>query len=88
MSCSSERYRGQLDEKADKYIAYAADGAARMSGLIRDLLAYSRVNSRGEQLRPDAGRRSLAIRADESRLGHRGNRRDDHARSLAGASRR
>ena len=47
----SERYRGRLDDKADKYIAYAVDGAHRMSGLIHDLLAYSRVNSRGAELR-------------------------------------
>lgn len=47
----SERYRGQLDERADKFIDYAVDGAERMSNLIRDLLEYSRVNTQGEELR-------------------------------------
>ena len=61
----SERYRGQLDEKADKFIDYAVDGAERMSGLIRDLLGYSRVNTRGEQLRPDQRRRGPGPRVAE-----------------------
>lgn len=39
----AKRYSGQLDEKADKYIAYITDGAVRMQGLITDLLTYSRV---------------------------------------------
>jgi len=47
----SERYRGRLDEKADKFIDYAVDGAERMSGLIRDLLSYARLNTRAGQLR-------------------------------------
>ena len=34
-------YAGQLDEKAKRYIHFAADGARRMSTLIDDLLAYS-----------------------------------------------
>jgi signal transduction histidine kinase len=39
----AERYRGQLDEQADKYIHYAVDGASRMQALIQDLLKFSRV---------------------------------------------
>jgi len=39
----AEKYRGKLDEQADKYIAYAVDGATRMQGLIQDLLRFSRV---------------------------------------------
>jgi signal transduction histidine kinase len=37
------RYSGQLDERADQYIAFAVDGATRMQRLINDLLAFSRI---------------------------------------------
>jgi PAS domain S-box-containing protein len=50
----AERYRGQLDERADKYIGYASDGARRMQRLVADLLAFSRVGSEGKALLPVA----------------------------------
>lgn len=39
----AKRYAGQLDDRADQYIHFAVDGARRMSVLINDLLAFSRV---------------------------------------------
>jgi PAS domain S-box-containing protein len=38
------RYQGQLDNKADKYIHFAVDGASRMQNLIQALLELSRVS--------------------------------------------
>jgi PAS domain S-box-containing protein len=37
------KYQGNLDDKADKYIHFAVDGAFRMQNLINDILEYSRV---------------------------------------------
>jgi light-regulated signal transduction histidine kinase (bacteriophytochrome) len=39
------RYQGNLDDKADKYIQFAVDGASRMQNLINDLLEFSRVTT-------------------------------------------
>ena len=47
----ASRYRGQLDDRADKYITYISEGATRMQRLIRELLSFARV---GTQARPMA----------------------------------
>jgi PAS domain S-box-containing protein len=53
----AKRYEGQLDEKAQKYVAYAVDGAIRMQRLVNDLLTYAHVNTHGDPIVPtDAGR--------------------------------
>jgi len=47
----AECYSGKLDDKADKYIQYAVEGALRMEKLVQDLLAFSRVGREDGALR-------------------------------------
>jgi light-regulated signal transduction histidine kinase (bacteriophytochrome) len=55
----AERCAGQLDEKANQYIAYSVQGAQRMSQLITDLLEYSRVDRKGKELQATDARALL-----------------------------
>jgi len=46
------RYGDRLDGDAMEFTAYIVDGATRMKQLIEDLLAYSRVGTKGKEFRP------------------------------------
>ncbi|MBP1987568.1 PAS domain S-box protein [Halolamina salifodinae] len=47
-----ERYGDVLDEDGQEFLAFAVDGADRMKAMIEGLLAYSRVETRGDPLEP------------------------------------
>jgi PAS domain S-box-containing protein len=46
------RYKDRLDDSAREFIGFAVEGVTRMRRLIEDLLAYSRVGTRGRDPAP------------------------------------
>jgi len=48
----SQRYADKLDQDGQDFIKYAVDGANRMQRLIQDLLAFSRISTRGKPFEP------------------------------------
>lgn len=64
----TRKYQGHLDEKADKYIGYIVDGADRMSALIQDLLTYSRVNARVQNIEPTDSQATLRRTLDNLKV--------------------
>jgi len=50
LSQLDRKYRDKLDEKAQKYIHFAVDGATRMRQVILDLLEYSRIGKEEHDL--------------------------------------
>ena len=53
------RYGERFDGDAKEFMDYIVDGAARMKQLIEDLLAYSRVGTRGREFGPVACEEAL-----------------------------
>ena len=47
-----KRYKDRLDSKAEEFIEHTVDGVKRMEILIKDLLAYSQIGTKGKAFKP------------------------------------
>ncbi|MGE4281907.1 MAG: DUF3365 domain-containing protein, partial [Magnetospirillum sp.] len=70
----TRRYDDRLDDDGREFIAFAVDGAKRMSRMISDLVEFSRVETRGHEFAPvdmsqvvDDGLANLALSIDETK---------------------
>jgi signal transduction histidine kinase len=68
------RYGEKLEPDGHEFIAFAVDGAKRMQALINDLLAYSRVGTRGKSFEPvslqtvvEQSKNNLKVAIEENR---------------------
>jgi PAS domain S-box-containing protein len=57
----ARRCKGKLDADADDFIGFAVDGANRMQRLLQDLLAFSRVGSKGKEQIATSSERALQL---------------------------
>jgi signal transduction histidine kinase len=69
MQLIEQRYNDKLDQDAREFIHFAVDGAQRMQGLINDLLAYSRIGTKGSDFTPIDCGKVLATALGNLRMG-------------------
>ena len=58
------QYKGQLDERADKYLDYLVDSSDRMKILIKDLLDFSRIGMKADFEKVDCNKVLKDVLAD------------------------
>lgn len=78
----TEECAPQLDQNAQEYLQFIIDSGQRMRQLIRDLLAYSRVETRGRTLEPVDCSQIIEIVLNNLRLAIQDNQATIQAKNL------